>query len=244
MTLFPGLPRWAGIRKVKPIWILLKQERVSGSGISLAMCKSAPSSSTPPLCFLKARCPSCHPTNSVKAKSHANVQQKTHCGKIRDKNSPSLAFSNSSSYFLRRSSRSRFCFSASSRCCRSFSSWTLDTQTRRHCYFSSRTLAETDTVTSARFCVFFWTYTVFPAVCWLLESTVKYDSYAAKLIQYIIITDLTNQVKPIKAHSWQTQVSLEMASPNNHTITRLGNQSIKHDSTKLGMHQKRWYNSK
>ena len=41
---FPGLPRWAGSRKVKPIWILLKQERVSGSGISWAMYKSAPHS--------------------------------------------------------------------------------------------------------------------------------------------------------------------------------------------------------
>ena len=34
----------AGTRKVKPIWILLKQETVSGSGISWAICKSAPSS--------------------------------------------------------------------------------------------------------------------------------------------------------------------------------------------------------
>ena len=40
---FPGLPGWAGTRKAKPIWILLKQEAVSGSGISLAICKSAPS---------------------------------------------------------------------------------------------------------------------------------------------------------------------------------------------------------
>ena len=39
---FPGLPRWAGTRKVKPIWIFLKQETVSGSGISWAICKSAP----------------------------------------------------------------------------------------------------------------------------------------------------------------------------------------------------------
>ena len=39
---FPGLPRRAGTRKVKPIWILLKQETVSGSGISWAICKSAP----------------------------------------------------------------------------------------------------------------------------------------------------------------------------------------------------------
>ena len=43
-ALCPGLPRWAGTRKVKPIWILLKQETVSGSGISWAICKSAPCS--------------------------------------------------------------------------------------------------------------------------------------------------------------------------------------------------------
>jgi len=33
-ALFPGLPGSASTRKVKPIWILLKQETVSGSGIS------------------------------------------------------------------------------------------------------------------------------------------------------------------------------------------------------------------
>jgi len=44
MALCPGLPRWAGTRKVKPIWILLKQETVIGSGISWAICKSAPCS--------------------------------------------------------------------------------------------------------------------------------------------------------------------------------------------------------
>ena len=38
---FPWLPRWAGTRKVKPIWILMKQETVSGSGIRWAICKSA-----------------------------------------------------------------------------------------------------------------------------------------------------------------------------------------------------------
>jgi len=43
-ALFPGLPRWAGTRKVEPIWISLKQETVSGSGISWAVCKSAPRS--------------------------------------------------------------------------------------------------------------------------------------------------------------------------------------------------------
>jgi len=41
-ALFPGLPGWAGTRKVKPVWILLKQETVSGSGHSWAICKSAP----------------------------------------------------------------------------------------------------------------------------------------------------------------------------------------------------------
>ena len=72
-ALCPGLPRWAGTRKVKPIWILLEQETVSHSGISWAICKSAPCSrqiTTPALhysSFLQAECPSCCPTNSVKA---------------------------------------------------------------------------------------------------------------------------------------------------------------------------------
>ena len=52
---------------------LLKQETVSGSGISWATCKSAPRSRqiTMPAphhsVFLQAGCPSCCPTNSVKA---------------------------------------------------------------------------------------------------------------------------------------------------------------------------------
>ena len=67
---FPGLPRWAGTREVKPIWILLKQ---TVSGISWAICKSAPRSrqiTTPAphhSVFLQAGCPACRPTNSVKA---------------------------------------------------------------------------------------------------------------------------------------------------------------------------------
>ena len=36
MALFPGLSSSAGTRKVKLLWILLKQETVSGSGISWA----------------------------------------------------------------------------------------------------------------------------------------------------------------------------------------------------------------
>ena len=69
-ALFPGLP---GTRKAKPIWILLKQETVSGSGISWNICKSAPRSrqiTTPAphhSVFLQAGCPFCRPTNSVKA---------------------------------------------------------------------------------------------------------------------------------------------------------------------------------
>ena len=41
-ALFPGLPGWASTRKVQSTWILLKQETVGGSGISWAICKSAP----------------------------------------------------------------------------------------------------------------------------------------------------------------------------------------------------------
>ena len=84
MALCPGLPGWAGTRKVKPIWILLKQQTVSGSGISWAVCKSATRSRqiTMPAphhsVFLQAGCPSCYPTNSVKAlkdKSSSNARK-------------------------------------------------------------------------------------------------------------------------------------------------------------------------
>ena len=37
-----GLPGWASTRKIKRIWILLKQETVAGSGTSWSICKSAP----------------------------------------------------------------------------------------------------------------------------------------------------------------------------------------------------------
>ena len=74
MALCPGLPRWTGTRNVKPIWIVLKQEMVGGSSITQLghmQVSTSPStdtrSSTPPLSFLQAGCPSYHPTNSVKA---------------------------------------------------------------------------------------------------------------------------------------------------------------------------------
>jgi len=69
-ALCPGLPRWAGTRKVKPIWILLKQETVSGSGITLAACKPAVRStdnhaSVPPLSFYRPDAlPAAQPTVS------------------------------------------------------------------------------------------------------------------------------------------------------------------------------------
>ena len=70
---FSGTTQVSRYQKVKPIWILLEQETVSGSGISWAICKCAPCSrqTTTPAphrsSFLQAGCPSCRPTNSVKA---------------------------------------------------------------------------------------------------------------------------------------------------------------------------------
>jgi len=78
-----GLPGWAGSKKVKPVWILLKQETVSGSGIRWAICKSAPCSRqiTMPAAhhssFLQAGCPSCRPTNSVKVLEAVSRYMKT-----------------------------------------------------------------------------------------------------------------------------------------------------------------------
>jgi len=67
-ALFPGLPGWASTRKVRPVWILLKQETVSGRGISWAICKSRQITMPVPYhsSFLQAGCLSCCPTNSVK----------------------------------------------------------------------------------------------------------------------------------------------------------------------------------
>jgi len=84
-ALCPGLPGWAGTRKVKLIWILLKQEAVSGSGISGAICimqvcislqttMSAPHHSA----FLQAGCSSCLPINCVKAVSGSRSRKGSH----------------------------------------------------------------------------------------------------------------------------------------------------------------------
>jgi len=91
-ALRPGLPGWANTRKEKPIWILLQRETVSGSGIRWAICKSEPCSSqiatTVPhhSSFLQAGCPSCRPTNSVKApkeeKHYFNLTKIAHSGTL------------------------------------------------------------------------------------------------------------------------------------------------------------------
>jgi len=78
MALYPGLPGWAHSRKLKPIWILLKQETMSGSGISWAICMSAPHSwliTMPAPHHWVFYCTSCRPTNSVKAlANHENIK--------------------------------------------------------------------------------------------------------------------------------------------------------------------------
>ena len=82
---FPGLPGWAGTRKVKPIWSLLKQETVSGSGICWAICKSAPRFSrqittpAPHPQFFTGLMPFLLPNNSIKAlkgKMNMNILKK------------------------------------------------------------------------------------------------------------------------------------------------------------------------
>jgi len=60
--------------KGKPFWILLEQEMMGGQWHQLdhmqiicTLLQTNNHASTSPLSFLQAICPSCHPTNSVKA---------------------------------------------------------------------------------------------------------------------------------------------------------------------------------
>jgi len=67
-----GTTRVSWYQEGKTNLILLKQETVSGSGISWAICnftslQTDNHTSTPPLSFLQAGCPSCRPTISIKA---------------------------------------------------------------------------------------------------------------------------------------------------------------------------------
>jgi len=69
----PGLPGWAGSRKVKPVWIVLKQETVGGSGISWAICKSAPRQYPTSQIFFTGRLPFLPPKQQCQS---TEVQQK------------------------------------------------------------------------------------------------------------------------------------------------------------------------
>ena len=78
-------------QKGKPIWILLNQETVSGSGISWTICKSALRSrqidnhaSTPPLSFFTGRMPFLPPNQqrqSTEGKIHGNLVKKIQLSK-------------------------------------------------------------------------------------------------------------------------------------------------------------------
>ena len=84
-ALSPGLPRGAGTRKVKPIWILLKQETMSGSDISWAICKSASRSRqittpAPHHSVFTGRMPFL-PPNQQRQSTEGNYHFRTNCGK-------------------------------------------------------------------------------------------------------------------------------------------------------------------
>ena len=72
-ALFPGLPRWAGTRKVKTNLDFTEardsewQWHQLGRMQVCTLLQTDNHTSTPPLCFLQAGCPSCCPTDSVKA---------------------------------------------------------------------------------------------------------------------------------------------------------------------------------
>jgi len=67
-------------QKVKPIWILLKQEAVSGSGISWAVCKSAPCS--PPLSFFTGWMPFLPPPNQWHKSTEGRDKNDIHILKV------------------------------------------------------------------------------------------------------------------------------------------------------------------
>jgi len=71
---FSGTTQVSRYQKAKPIWILLFKARDSewqwnqlGHMQVCTLLQTDNYTSTPPLCFLQARCPSCRPANSVKA---------------------------------------------------------------------------------------------------------------------------------------------------------------------------------
>ena len=81
---FPGLPRFPGTRKVKPIWILKARDsewqwHQLGHMQVCTSLRTDNHASIPPFSFLQAGCPSCHPANSVKAlKAQSTTYTHTH----------------------------------------------------------------------------------------------------------------------------------------------------------------------
>jgi len=73
MAFFPGLPTWAGTRKVKTNLDFTEardsewQWHQLGHMQVCTLLQTGNHTSTPSLCFLQAGCPSCRPTNSIKA---------------------------------------------------------------------------------------------------------------------------------------------------------------------------------
>ena len=66
---FPGRPGLAGTR-MSPFWILLKQDAGGGDNWSyknVQSCSQIVTINKPTSSFVQAGCPSCRPTNSVKA---------------------------------------------------------------------------------------------------------------------------------------------------------------------------------
>ena len=83
MALCPGLPGWAGTRKVNQsgfYWSKRQWVAVASAGpyASLHLAPDRQPHQHPTTHFLQARCPSCHPTNSVKALKELCVA--TSCG--------------------------------------------------------------------------------------------------------------------------------------------------------------------
>jgi len=56
-ALRPGLPGWAGTRKVKPTWILLKQWHQLGHMQDSTLLQTDNNANTPPLGFFTGRMP-------------------------------------------------------------------------------------------------------------------------------------------------------------------------------------------
>jgi len=66
-ALCPGLPRSASTKKVKPIWILLKHETVSGSGKSAPCSRQTTTPAPHHSVFYRLNAVRAEQTNSVKA---------------------------------------------------------------------------------------------------------------------------------------------------------------------------------